>query len=182
MSTSFTDAAHIPVSEPSAVVTYSPVVFDVPDRPVPLEIKVSMPESGRDLPVILLSHGHGMANFLSSLNGYGPLVDFWAAHGFVVIQPTHLSSKSLSLPATTSGAPLYWRSPVEDMSFIIDHLSDIESMVPTLQARLDRTRIAVAGRHSLGGHTATILLGATLTDPDTESLTPWSILASKPAS
>ena len=66
------DAANIPVSEPSAVVTYSPVVFDVPGRPVPLEIKVSMPESGSDLPVILLSHGHGRANFLSSLNGYGP--------------------------------------------------------------------------------------------------------------
>ena len=44
MSTSLTDAANIAVNEPSAVVTYSPVVFDVPGRPVPLEIKVSMPE------------------------------------------------------------------------------------------------------------------------------------------
>jgi fermentation-respiration switch protein FrsA (DUF1100 family) len=52
------------------------------------------------------------------------------------------------------------------MSFIIDHLSDIESFVPTLQGRLDRSRIAVAG-HSLGGHTATIILSATLADPDT---------------
>jgi hypothetical protein len=52
------------------------------------------------------------------------------------------------------------------MSFIIDHLSDIESLVPTLRGRLDPSRIAVAG-HSLGGHTATILLGATLTDSDT---------------
>lgn len=51
------------------------------------------------------------------------------------------------------------------MSFIIDHLKDIESMVPTLQGRLDPTRIAVAG-HSLGGQTAGILLGATLKDPE----------------
>ena len=56
-----------------------------------------MPESGSDLPVILLSHGHGMANFLSSLNGYGPLANFWATHGFVVIQPTHLDSTALGL-------------------------------------------------------------------------------------
>jgi predicted dienelactone hydrolase len=106
-----------------------------------------------------------MSNNLSSLNGYGPLANFWAAHGFMIIQPTHLSSKSLPLPATTPGAPLFWRSRVEDMKFILDHLDDIESSVPTLQGRLDRSSIAVAG-HSLGGQTATLLLGATLTDPD----------------
>jgi predicted dienelactone hydrolase len=31
----------------------------------------------------VFSHGFG-----SSLDGYGPLADFWAAHGFVVIQPS----------------------------------------------------------------------------------------------
>ncbi|WP_338069219.1 hypothetical protein [Streptomyces antimycoticus] len=32
--------------------------------------------------MVVFSHGHGAANFLSSLRGYGPLVDFWAGHLF----------------------------------------------------------------------------------------------------
>lgn len=99
------------------------------------------------------------------MNGYGPLANFWAAHGFVVIQPTHLSSKSLSLDSSVPGAPLFWRSRAEDMKLIIDHLDLIENAVPGLQGRLDKEQIAVAG-HSMGGHTAGVLLGATLKDPD----------------
>jgi dienelactone hydrolase len=166
MSTSLTDAAHIPVSETSAVVTYCPVVFDVPDRPVPLEIKVSMPESGSDLPVILLSHGHGTANFLSSLNGYGPLANFWAAHGFVVIQPTHLDSTALGLrDMDLPDAPLFWRDRATDMHYILDHLDEIEAAVPGLAGRIDRDRIAAVG-HSLGAGTVSLLLGTQVLDPD----------------
>jgi hypothetical protein len=166
MSTSLTDAATIPVDEPSAVVTYSPVVFEVPGRPVPLELKVSMPEPGSDLPVILLSHGHGMSNFLSSLNGYGPLVDFWAGHGFVVIQPTHLDSTALGLrEMDLPDAPLFWRDRATDMHYILDHLDEIESAVPGLAGRMDHDRIAAVG-HSLGAETVTLLLGMQVLDPD----------------
>jgi len=62
--------------------------------------------NGTNLPIILLSHDHGSSNHLSSLNGYGPLANFWAAHGFVVIQPTHLDSKTLRLPSKDPEAPL----------------------------------------------------------------------------
>jgi hypothetical protein len=159
------DAAGIPVSEPSAVVTYSPVVLDVPGRPVPLEIKVSMPEPGSDLPVILLSHGHGRANFLSSLNGYGPVVNFWAAHGFVVIQPTHLDSNALGLrDMDLPDAPLFWRDRATDMHYILDHLDELEAAVPGLAGRMDRDRIAAIG-HSLGAETVTLLLGMQVLDP-----------------
>ena len=156
------------VPEPTPVHSISPVTLPAPNRIVNLQLKVSAPAIGSNLPIILLSHGHGRSNHLSSLNGYAPLANFWAAHGFVVIQPTHLSSKSLSLAATTPGAPLFWRSRAEDMSFILDHLSDIEAQAPFIQGRLDRNRVAVAG-HSMGGHTASMLLGATLTDPDSQT-------------
>ncbi|MFJ2649251.1 alpha/beta hydrolase family protein [Streptomyces sp. NPDC087420] len=150
---------------PAPVLSVGPVVLPVPGRPVDLEIRVSAPVTGSDLPVILLSHGQGHSNHLSSLNGYAPLVNFWAAHGFAVIQPTHLSSRTLDLDPGTPGAPMFWRSRVEDMKHVLDHFDVIEAAVPQLLGRLDRSRVAVAG-HSMGGHTASLLLGARLTDPD----------------
>lgn len=151
-------------SAPAPVLSVSPVVLRAPGRPVDLEIRVSAPVTGGDLPVILLSHGQGHSNHLSSLNGYAPLANFWAAHGFVVIQPTHLSSSTLSLDPNTPGAPMYWRSRAEDMTYVLDRLDAVEAAVPQLLGRLDRSRVAVAG-HSMGGHTASLLLGARLTDP-----------------
>lgn len=169
MSTPFTDASTIPVNDSQAVITYSPVVLEVPGRLASLQIKVSAPETGSDLPIILLSHGHGMANFLSSLHGYGPLADFWAAHGFVVVQPTHLDSTTLDLREEDHPeAPLYWRTRAKDMHYILDHLDEIEAAVPGLAGRLDRDRIAVAG-HSLGGNTASLLLGTRVLDPDDDT-------------
>jgi predicted alpha/beta-hydrolase family hydrolase len=131
---------------------------------VELQVRVSAPVTGSELPIILFSHGHGYSNNLSSLNGYGPLANFWAAHGFVVIQPTHLSSATLSLAPDDPEAPLYWRSRVEDMKRILDQLDVIEAAVPQLFGRLDRSKVAAVG-HSMGGHTTSLLLGARLTDP-----------------
>jgi predicted dienelactone hydrolase len=149
---------------PAPVLSVSPVALPTPDRAVDLRMRVSVPMTGDDLPVILLSHGQGYSNHLSSLHGYAPLVDFWAAHGFAVIQPTHLSSRTLNLESDSPEAPMYWRSRAEDMTLILDRLDEIEAAVPQIAGRLDRSRIAVAG-HSMGGHTVSLLLGARATDP-----------------
>ncbi|MEV6821252.1 chlorophyllase [Nocardiopsis dassonvillei] len=152
------------VGPAAPVLSVSPVVLPTPDRAVDLQVRVSVPVTGGELPIVLLSHGHGPSHHLSSLNGYAPLANFWAAHGFAVIQPTHLSSRTLDLDPDTPEAPLYWRSRAEDMTRVLDRLDEIEAAVTGLSGRLDRSRVAVAG-HSMGGHTASLLLGARLTDP-----------------
>lgn len=154
-------------AEPVPVVSISPIVLPAPGRPVPLQVRVSAPVTGRDLPIVLLSHGHGSSNNLSSLNGYGPLANYWAARGFVVVQPTHLSSATLRGVVDPNGpeGALFWRSRADDMTRLLDTLDAIEASLPGLRGRIDRGRVAVAG-HSLGGMTAGMLLGQRVTDAD----------------
>ncbi|XXG99990.1 hypothetical protein Hte_006332 [Hypoxylon texense] len=156
-------AKDIPINPATPVFTFSPIVLPFPERPVDLELKVTAPPKGDALPIILLSHGQGRSNHLNSLEGYTPLAEFWAAHGFVVFQPTHLSSVSLSLTGPP-GQEYYWADRAQDMTRILDHLDDIEAAVPGLKGRIDRTKVAVAG-HSLGAWTASMLLGAKNIDP-----------------
>ncbi|MGW7516494.1 alpha/beta hydrolase family protein [Streptomyces sp. NPDC054796] len=148
-----------PTVQPVPVVSVKPVVLEVPGRGEDLRVRVSAPVTGRGLPVVLLSHGFG-----SSLDGYGPLADFWAAHGFVVVQPTHLDSRTVGLPQDDPRTPRIWRYRVEDMKRILDRLDVLEAAVPGLAGRLDRGRIAAAG-HSFGGQTAGNLLGLRVLDP-----------------
>ncbi|MES0835873.1 alpha/beta hydrolase family protein [Nocardiopsis tropica] len=160
-------STRVTVVPPAPVLSFSPVVLPVPGRPVDMQVRVTAPLNGTDLPVILLSHGHGFSNNLSSLNGYGPLANLWAALGFVVVQPTHLSSATLRHAlADTPTEPMSWRSRAEDMTHILDRLDTIENTVPQLAGRVDHGSVAVAG-HSLGGFTAALLLGARVTYPDT---------------
>lgn len=159
-----TQPAHTFGVTPAPVLSVSPVVLPAPGRAVDLQVRVSAPTTGGELPILLLSHGHGPSHHLSSLNGYAPLANYWAAHGFVVIQPTHLNSRTLNLSPGDPEAPLYWRSRGEDMKRVLDQLDQIEAAIGQLPGRLDRDRVAVAG-HSMGGHTASLLLGARLTDP-----------------
>jgi dienelactone hydrolase len=159
MTASETAATDVAIPAPTPVVSVKPVVLEAPGRGEDLKVRVSAPTTGSELPVIVLSHGFG-----SSLNGYGPLADFWAAHGFVVIQPTHLDSRTVGLPQDDPRTPRIWRFRVEDMKRILDHLDLLEAAVPGLGGRLDRSRIAAAG-HSFGGQTAGNLLGLRVLDP-----------------
>jgi pimeloyl-ACP methyl ester carboxylesterase len=146
------------------IISFSPVVLPAPGRHVDLEMKITAPANGKNLPILLLSHGHGQSNFLSSYRGYGPLSEFFASRGFIVIQPTHQNSKTLALDAALPEAPLFWSSRPKDMQHILDNLDTVIAAVPGMEGRADKTRIAAMG-HSLGGHTVGMLAGMQATDP-----------------
>ncbi len=158
------EARHIPVGDATPIVSVTPVTLAAPDRGLDLELRITFPIAGNSLPIVLLSHGHGPSLYLSSKDGYGPIVNALAAAGFAVIQPTHLNSKVAGLPADAPGAPLFWRSRVEDFRRVLDRLDEIEAAVPAIHGRLDRSKVAAIG-HSMGGQTVGMLLGARLTDP-----------------
>ncbi|MET7309152.1 alpha/beta hydrolase family protein [Streptomyces sp. NPDC005134] len=145
---------------PTTVVSAKPVVLSAPGRGEDLQVRVSAPATGDHLPVIVFSHGFGW-----SMNGYAPLADFWAARGFVVLQPTHLDSRMLGLAAEDPRTPRIWRFRIEDLTRVLDGLDVLEASVPGLAGRLDHDRIAVAG-HSWGAQTASTLLGARVLDSD----------------
>lgn len=142
-------------SAPSAVISVSPIMLAAPDRGEDLQVRVSAPVTGSQLPLIILAHGFG-----SSLEGYAPLAQFWAAHGFAVIQPTFLDSRTLQPnPKASHGEAVQayladprklrmWRFRVADIKRVLDHLDVLEAAVPGLTGRVDHRRIAVAG-HSL---------------------------------
>ena len=160
MSDSNTASAHKTVGAPTTVVSAKPVILPAPGRGEDLQVRVSAPATGGDLPVVVFSHGFGW-----SMNGYAPLADHWAANGFVVIQPTHLDSRSIGMPHEDPRFPRIWRFRIEDITRVLDGLDVLEAAVPGLSGRVDRSRIAVAG-HSWGAQTVSTLLGARVLDAD----------------
>ncbi|MER6224950.1 alpha/beta hydrolase family protein [Streptomyces sp. 900105755] len=140
------------------VVSVRPIALSAPDRGEDLRVRVTAPANGHHLPVVVFSHGMALG-----MDDYAPLVDFWAAHGFVVIQPAHLDP--LGLPADDPRTPLIWRIRTDDLSGVLDQLDAVAAAVPGLAGRLDHDRIAVAG-HSWGAQTASTLAGARVVGAD----------------
>ncbi|TDD17487.1 alpha/beta hydrolase family protein [Nonomuraea diastatica] len=145
---------------PAPIVSVKPVVLPAPGRGEDLQVHVSAPVIGTGLPVIVFSHGFGQ-----SMDGYAPLADHWAAHGFVVLRPSHLDSRTLGLPPEDPRTPRVWRFRIEDLKRTLDGLDLLEAAVPGLGGRLDRSRIAVSG-HSWGAQSASTMLGARVLGSD----------------
>jgi dienelactone hydrolase len=152
----------LPLTPPQTpqVISVRPVTLDSPGRGADLEVRITAPTAGSDLPVIVFAHGFGQ-----SMTAADPLVDHWTAHGFVVVQPTFLDSVSLGLTPADPRYPDIWRIRVDDLDRMIDELDTLLAAVPGLPGRVAVDRLAVAG-HSWGGQSVGMLLGARVLDAD----------------
>ena len=150
---------HPQTKSPVQTTAVRPVPLASPGRGADLEVKVTAPTTGGDLPVVVFSHGYGF-----SMDAYGPLVDHWASRGFAVVSPTHLDSRTYGLAPDDPRTPTVWRTRIDDVRRVLDGLDDLGAAVPALAGRLDTDRIAVAG-HSYGATTVSALLGARVLPP-----------------
>ena len=59
MTTAISSLSTIPSVAPVPVVSVGPIVLPAPGRAIDLQMRVSAPVTGSELPILLLSHGHG---------------------------------------------------------------------------------------------------------------------------
>jgi predicted dienelactone hydrolase len=142
---------------PLAVVTEDLTLTD-DERGKDLPIRVTYPDTGDGLPVVIFSHGA-----YGSRANYVPLARHWASHGYVVIQPTHEDSVALGQRLGDPAVFQLWQTRLEDVPFLIESLDRLG--VQALAGRIDGERIGVGG-HSYGAHTAQYMGGLTSFSPD----------------
>ncbi|MFC9219942.1 alpha/beta hydrolase family protein [Streptomyces hygroscopicus] len=142
----------------SPVLSVRPVTLPAPGRGQDLQVRVTAPTTGSGMPVVVLPHGATL-----TMDDYAPLAAHWAAHDFIVVQPTHLDS--LGLAPDDPRTPRVWRIRTDDLTGVLDHLDTVEAEVPGLVGRIDHDRVAVGG-HSWGAQSASTLVGARVVDAD----------------
>ena len=136
-------------------------LVDPTGRRVPL--RVTYPESGTRLPVVLFSHGA-----YSSKDDYDAILDGWAAAGYVVLAPTHPDSTKLGGRRGVPPPPNATSQRLIDLKLALDTVRELPTRVPALAGRVDGTRVAATG-HSYGGWIAQTLGGASYFDPATNA-------------
>ncbi len=149
----------MPTPAQRQTIAIKPITVPADGRDFELQVKVTAPVQGADLPVIVFSHGNAW-----SMDGYEPLVDRWAAAGFVVVQPTHLDSRRYGIGFDDPRFRAIWRVRITDLHGVLDHLGDVMEQAG-LTGRVDRSRVALVG-HSWGAQTVGTLLGARVLDDD----------------
>ncbi len=166
-------------------VEQSDLTFSDPSRSRQVPVRVYRPAGGGGpaRPLIVFSPGLG-----ASREDYGYLGAHLAARGYLVAVVTHAGSDSAALRAglkrdrtgwvaAALDDPVNLRDRPQDISFVIDSLTDADSPF-----RVDPARIGVAG-HSFGASTAMALGGmkvelgddeASLTDPRVQAVVAMS--------
>ena len=169
----------LPTPDPQRTVAYTPITLPMEGRQQ-LELRLTAPVEGENLPVVILSHGFGPSNYISSKDGYAPLAQFWAERGMVVIQPTHASSRVAGLDPDLPAGPFFWRERVTELRAILDQLTEVERQSPAVSGRFDHDLIAVAGIPSAASPVACCLVRAYTTRIFSTRASKWVFYSPRP--
>jgi dienelactone hydrolase len=149
------------LTNPDQTVTYRDTGGTVISSQRMMDVRVTVPNTPGDYPVIFYSHGHfGRTTGAGAINATA-----LANQGYIVIQPTHLDSISNpqalrdSFPLDNPASTLH---RVADIQFAFDKLPALMALAPGYSANI--TTPVIAG-HSHGGHITGLLTGVTTTDP-----------------
>lgn len=128
-----------------------------------LDMSIEYPIAAGSYPLIVWSHGFG-----SSSRGYVGISSYWASRGYVVIKPTHADSARMQgmramEDVWESQSSSDWRNRVQDVTFILDSVAQLEEKYPELKGKIDTANVGVGG-HSYGAYTA-MLIGGVKTFP-----------------
>lgn len=118
-----------------------------------LPYRVTYPKNGAGLPVIIWSHG-----MYGSQDNYRPLVEHWARHGYLVVQPSHRDSLTCGEGKLSDGfskTTQNWNERPREIRLLLDRLSKD----PVLSRVGDWSRVGMGG-HSFGAHTTQLVAGA----------------------
>lgn len=88
------------------------------------------------------------------MDGYEPLVDRWAAAGFVVVQPTHLDSRRHGIGFDGPRFGTIWRVRIADLHAVLDQLSPAPWSL-----------MVIPGEHTFGGIAGEAVGETTVADP-----------------
>lgn len=129
----------------------------MPGRKTALQYRATFSRSAKNMPVIVWSHGA-----FGSHNAYNPLAEYWASHGYLVLQPTHSDSMREGTKPNIKNPLAFkdWADRPREVSYMIDQLQNLEALIPELKGRVDRSKIGIGG-HSFGAQTAQLLAGMT---------------------
>ncbi len=131
--------------------------LNMPGRKTALQYRAVFSRSAKNMPVIIWSHGA-----FGSHNAYNPLAEYWASHGYLVLQPTHSDSMREGTKPNVKNPMAFkdWAQRPREISYLIDQLQNLEALIPEIKDRVDRQLIGIGG-HSFGAQTAQLLAGMT---------------------
>lgn len=130
------------------------------------QFRATFPRENGPFPLILFSGGAA-----DEADTYDALIQFWASHGFVIVQPVHADAYSRHRPFARGNLATWrrvvwdvwglvlgdespWRARVCDMTRLLDDLPEVADKI--------QSENIGAGGYSYGGHVAALLGGAKL--------------------
>jgi predicted dienelactone hydrolase len=119
------------------------VVLNDAKRMKELQLRIHYPAGEGAYPIIVWSHGAG-----GSKDNYLTLMEHWASHGYVTIQPTHSDSRALAARFTDPINFRDWQGRPADVSLILDSLAELEAKEPAIKGKLDGKHVGVGGHSS----------------------------------